>query len=495
MILRLIAFLFIFFTAAAADKNIIFFITDDQSPNLGCYGDKTAVTPNIDKLAADGILFENAFATTASCSASRSVVMSGVHNHLIGQYGHTHAFHKFASFKSISSLSLPLVLAKEGYRTAHIGKYHVAPEKVFHFEQYLTGDLRSTVKMADKCAAIFNSKDERHFFLYFATGDPHRYRYVDESHPGKYKPNLFGNKAAKGNYPGVKEVFFDPKNINVPAFLPDTAECRAELAQYYQSCSRIDQGFGRLMELLKKAGLYEKTLIVFTSDHGMAFPGGKTTVYEGGLKVPFVVRNPYEKKRGIISKALISHVDITPSLVDFAGALDPRSNGPKNLPKSSTKSTGSVPHDNEGDSEDFKTYQGRSWLSILASSDSLKHDKIFASHTFHEIQMYYPMRVIRDRQYKLIWNIAHQLPFPFAADLWRSSTWQAQEDKGPQAPFGLKTVAAYVQRPAFELYKIDEDPQEGNNLAENPEYAAILKKYKEKLNTYTFPLKTIKKIK
>ena len=84
----------------AAERNIVFFITDDESPTLGCYGDRVAVTPNIDALAADGTLFLNAFATTASCSASRSVVMSGLHNHMNGQYGHAHHFHKFSDFHS-----------------------------------------------------------------------------------------------------------------------------------------------------------------------------------------------------------------------------------------------------------------------------------------------------------------------------------------------------------------------------------------------------------
>ena len=90
----------------------------------------------------------------------------------------------------------------------------------------------------------------------------------------------------------------------IPHFLPDTVETREELVQYYQSVSRIDQGLARLIKILKEANLYEKTMIVFTSDHGMAFAGGKTTVYEGGLKVPFIVRNPYVKDRGVKHPAL-----------------------------------------------------------------------------------------------------------------------------------------------------------------------------------------------
>ena len=120
-------------SSQAAERNIIVFVTDDESPTLGCYGDRVAVTPTIDSMAADGVVFDNAFATTASCSASRSVILSGLHNHTNGQYGHQHDFHKFASWYDVVSLSLPRALARAEYRTARIGKYHVAPEEVYHF--------------------------------------------------------------------------------------------------------------------------------------------------------------------------------------------------------------------------------------------------------------------------------------------------------------------------------------------------------------------------
>ena len=111
-------------------------------------------------------------------------------------------------------------------------------------------------------------------------------------------------------------------------------------------------------------------------------------------------------------------------------------------------------------------------------------DVIHASHTFHEIQMYYPMRVYRDREYKIIWNIAHGQPYPFASDLWAAATWQAQWAKGKDAPYGGKTVDEYVNRPAFELYAIGKDPSESNNLAGNPEHADLLKRYQEKLKAW-----------
>lgn len=471
----------------AAERNIIFFITDDESPTLGCYGDPIAVSPAVDSLAADGTRFVNAFATTASCSASRSVVMSGLHNHKNGQFGHAHHFHKFASFHNVVSLALPRVLANAGYRTAQIGKYHVAPEPVFHFETYLKGNARSSVQLAENCREfITDNSDERPFFLYIATSDPHRGGGTDKNSKSELKPDLFGNKPNRGSYPGVEEVFFDPADVIIPPFLSDTPETREELAQYYQSCARIDQGVGRLIKILKENNLYEKTMIVFTSDHGMAFSGGKTTVYEGGLKVPFVVRNPYEANRGIVSEAMISHIDITPSLLDFAGGLDLEINGPKNWqdPNEFWRARGEALKENRDGGFKFRSYHGKSWIPILGNRDAEHWETIFASHTFHEIQMYYPMRVVRDKNYKLIWNIAHGLPYPFASDLWAASSWQAQFQKGMNAPYGQKTVGEYIHRPAFELYRISTDPNESNNLATDADYTATLARYKSILKKF-----------
>ncbi|TWT95131.1 sulfatase family protein [Neorhodopirellula pilleata] len=487
MALPLVASLVAASFASAAERNVLFIITDDESPTLGCYGDTAAVTPAIDAVAADGVVFRNAFATTASCSASRSVVMSGLHNHRNGQFGHQHHYHKFSSFNDVAKLALPRVMTRAGYRTGHIGKYHVAPESVYHYETYLKdGNGRNAVAMADKAKAFLtDTTDDRPFFLYFATSDPHRGGGIDQTSPLEMKPDLFGNKKEKGSHAGVEEVFFDPADVIVPAFLPDTPETRSELAQYYQSCARVDQGVARLVEILREADLYDKTMILFTSDHGMAFAGGKTTVYEGGLRVPMVVRDPYQEKRGVQTDAMISHIDITPTLLDFAGGLDNEANAPKdmlNIKKFRDEQKLSN-MDNHDGHKPFDQYHGRSWLPVLADPELPHHDEIFASHTFHEIQMYYPMRVVRDDQYKLIWNIAHPLPYPFASDLWAASSWQAQLAKGNDAPYGQMTVGRYVQRPEFELFNIAADPHESTNLATSPGHADILEKYQAKLKS------------
>jgi len=226
-------------------------------------------------------------------------------------------------------------------------------------------------------------------------------------------------------------------------------------------------------------------MIVFTADHGMAFAGAKTTVFAAGLHVPFVVRDPYQKNRGVESHGLISHADITPSLLDFAQALDRGNNRPKDFQKANEywKDKDYVAKDNRGH-RPFVTYHGESWVPILGDPNGEHHKTMFASHTFHEITMYYPMRAVWDGEYKLIWNIASGLPYPFASDLWASSTWQAQLEKGDDALYGFLKVDSYVNRPAFELYNVTKNRYENVNLAGDPEYSKVLESMKRKLKTF-----------
>jgi N-sulfoglucosamine sulfohydrolase len=469
----------------AAERNVIFYIADDLGHYMGCYGYSKVHTPHLDSLAADGTLFTRAYATTASCSASRSVIMTGLHNHANGQYGHAHDYHKFSSWPNCVTLSLPRVMSRAGYRTALSGKYHVAPEKVFHYDKYLAADGRDTFKLVDSCKPIIEEKSNKPFFLYIATADPHRGGGRDPKSNLEFKPDVFGNRKDGSNIGEISEIKYKPEDVFVPPFLPDTPACREELAHYYRSVSRVDQGLARLVQILKDAGVYDKTLIVVTSDHGMAFPGGKTTVYEPGLRVPFIVRNPYNTKRGVKCDALISHVDITPSLLDFAGGLDHSTNGPKDpLDAEAFWDAEKLDKKDNRGSKHLTRYHGKSWLSCLEKESDPSRQAIHGSHTFHEIQMYYPMRCIRDERYKLIWNIANPLPFPFASDLWTSSAWQAQLKLGKDANYGVRTVGEYIQRPRFELYDMQYDTEERKNLAADPAHAETLKLYQEKMKQF-----------
>ncbi|MBI1374740.1 MAG: sulfatase-like hydrolase/transferase [Phycisphaera sp.] len=469
-------------TAFGAKRNVVVFVTDDQSPDAGCYGNPVLKTPNIDAIAADGTRFTYAFATTASCSASRSVILTGLQNHANGQYGHQHHYHKMSSYDNI--LSLPVILDAAGYRTARCGKYHVAPEQVYLFDEKLPGNCRSPVEMADNCKAFIETESDKPFFLYIATCDPHRGNGDADELP--YKPNRFGNPAPGKSYPGITEVVYDPKEVIVPGFLPDTPTCRAEIAQYYQSISRVDQGVGRLTQIIKDAGKWDDTLFIYISDHGIAMPGAKTTVYEGGLRTPCIVRNPYVEKRGVVNDAMVSWVDLTPTIVDFAGALDPKGKVRKEVLAKVEHINNRTERTDPQTTRDTKAgeFHGRSFLALLDKTHVEGWDEINASHTFHEIQMYYPMRVVRERRFKLIWNIAYPLPFPFASDLWAAPTWQAQWKLGQDAPYGAKTVHSYIHRPQFELYDLEADPNEGNNLVDSQQYADVLERMKGKLKAF-----------
>jgi len=447
--------------ADAKRPNIVLFVTDDMGADAGCYGNPVIKTPHLDALAKDGIRLTDAFCTTASCSASRSVILTGLFNHANAHYGHAHDYHHFSAYKTVKSL--PVLLTEAGYLTGRIGKLHVEPDEVFKWETNLQGPERNPVVMANNSKAFIDEKSDKPFFLYFCTGDPHRSDgsiQVDPKLPADLQPNPFGNKPT-GGYPGVTEVKYDPKDVIVPPFLPDTPVCRYELAQYYQSVSRIDQGLGRLVEILKAAGKYDDTVLIFTSDHGIAFPGAKTTVYEPGMRVPMIVKLARGQETGDrgqggkICHAMISHVDLTPTILDFAGAL----------PK------------------DHKLH-GRSWKEAVREENPKGWDVVNASHTFHEITMYYPMRVVRTRQYKLIWNIAGPLPFPFASDLWAAPAWQDRYRQGPNTLYGKRTVNDYIHRPGFELYDLAKDPDETKNLAGETDYAELLAQMKAELKAF-----------
>lgn len=414
----------------AEQRNVVLMVVDDQGLDAGCYGNEVIQTPHLDALAAAGTRFDNAFCTTASCSASRSVLLSGLHNHANGQYGHMHGYNNFHTQTSVQSL--PRLLAKDGYRTCSIGKYHVQPEEVYHFEHYANDGImgaRSSVRMAENARAFIEQDDERPFFLYFCTSDPHRSRVG------------FANDRT---YPNVDEIEYDPATIPVPHFLPDLPETRRELAEYYQATTRADQGLGQLVKVLKETGHWDDTLVIYLSDNGIPFPGAKTNLYDPGMRLPLVIRSPDAGQKGIASQAMVSFVDITPTVLDYAQA-------------------------------DGSKYQlhGKSVLPVIEESNPVGWDHVFGSHTFHEITMYYPMRVIRTKKYKCILNLAHPLSFPFASDLYASDTWQAVLREGLDS-YGSRSVEAYLHRPRYELYDLERDPHEVNNLAADSDHQQIL---------------------
>jgi N-sulfoglucosamine sulfohydrolase len=363
--------------------------------------------------------------------------LTGLQNHANGQYGLQHATHNFSTRSFVKSL--PVLLGQAGYRTCSIGKVHVQPEELYRFDRYANDGIaggRNAVRMAENAEKFIRDDAARPFFLYFCPTDPHRAQ------------TGFANEP---EYPGVKPVKFNPREIPVPHYLPDQPEVRTELAEYYESIARVDQGVGRLVTALQVTGHLDDTLFIFLSDNGPPFPGAKTNLYDAGTRLPLVIRSPDQKKRGIISEALVNWTDLVPTILDYAGTKAP-----------------SYP------------LHGRSILPILDDAAPEGWDEIYQSHSFHEVTMYYPMRSIRTRQYHYILNLAHPLPYPFASDLFDSPTWQGVL-KRKDTQYGSRTVAAYIHRPRQELYDLESDPQEVVNVAERPERAKILTELQEKL--------------
>jgi len=415
--------------AAAEARNVVLVVFDDLGLQLGCYGNTEIRTPHLDAFAAEATRFDHAFCTTASCSASRSVILTGLHNHANGQYGLAHAEHNFHSLAGVRGL--PVLLSEAGYRTCSIGKVHVLPQESYRFDEYLndgTQGGRNAVRMAELAGEFFAREDDRPFFLYYCPFDPHRAR------------QGFGNEA---EYPGVTPVTYDPAALRPPPYLPDNDEARNELAEYYQSISRADQGFGRLLAALRASGHADDTLVVALSDNGPPFPGAKTTLYEPGVRLPLLVRSPAQSTHGQTCQALVTWADITPSVLDYAGVAPPR------------------------------PLHGRSILPLLDQTAPEGWDEAYFSHSFHEVTMYYPMRCLRTRRYKYILNLAHPLEYPFASDLFESPTWQGVLRRGDER-YGQRTVAAFLQRPRHELYDLESDPDEICNLADDPAHGEAL---------------------
>lgn len=458
-------------TQASGKPNIVLIVADDHGfGDAGCYGNNMIKTPNIDQLAADGIRFTHGYCTSPSCSASRSVILTGLYNHANAHFGHEHDYHHFRAFEYLKSL--PVYLEElASYKTARIGKYHVGPESVFHFQQTLQADGRNPVAMADSSKAFIEGNKNSPFFLYYCTHDPHRGGGVVESNP--YRPDRFGNKDE--GYPGVQRMMQEPNQVRVAPFLPELPETRAELVQYYESVNRVDQGVGRLVAHLKSAGVWDNTVVIYISDNGIAFPGAKTNIYEPGIRLPLIVKNLNGKDQGTVNNSLVNWADLTPTILDFAGVLQQAKVDLENSLRS-----GNYQNFSTGPIDDF---HGRSFKGILDIERPDGWDETFASHTFHEVTMYYPMRSIITKKYKLIWNIAYPLAYPHASDLWESATWQGALNS-EEKMYGPRSIEEYSHRPEFELYDLESDPDEVSNLAEQVQYQEVLQAMKLRLRSF-----------
>jgi len=410
-------------------------ISDNHcAADLGCYGHPDLRTPNLDALARRGTRFVNAFATVASCGPSRAVIYSGLLTHANGQYTHAHSFHNGVLAREVKPV-FDIVKAG-GYRTALFGKTSFTPlPGQYELDLISTGADRDLPGMARGAEAFIREGGDKPFLIALCTHDPHPQEKSPEQRR-KLKP------------PTPRTI--DPLKLTLPSYVPDRPDVRESFAEYYELVERLDDGFGQGLAMLDRVGKAESTLVLFFSDHGSSYPHGYTQ-YETGVHVPMIVFNPEAKRHGVVSDAMVSLADVTPTILDWTGVKGP-------------------------------TYplHGRSLLSVLDADKSTGWDSVVLSHVMHEVTMYYPMRTLRERRFKLIWNLCCQMPFMNAKEVEERSPWRLTIERGEKL-IGKRTVEKYIWRDPIELYDLETDPDEVVNLANNPAFTGIRRSMSEKL--------------
>ncbi len=419
--------------------NVLLIVSEDNSPNLGCYGDVYAKTPNLDRLAAEGVRFEHAFVTTASCSESRSSMLTGLFPHQNGQIGlATHGYCMFGHQANVASL-----LKSNGYRTGIIGKLHVNPAKAFPFDfqwndqRYCSFSHRDVRKIAE-IAGQFMTASKQPFFLMV-------------NYPDAHLPWLAQQK-------GVPDKPLAAGEVPPPAWVGlDTPALRQGAADYYNCIQRLDTAVGLLLAKLAETGQAKRTLVIYLADHGAQFPRGKLTCYESGLAVPLIVSWPGKARTGSVRDELVSTVDLLPTILEATGLKNP----------------GGLP--------------GRSLVPLLKNESVAWREYLFAEYHSHYPPLYFPQRTVRDGRYKLIVSLLQDRPDPTREVYLSPNTrWSiVREAELGAAPSNVRRAyETWHDAPPNQLYDLQNDPCELNNLANRPEWDAVLERLRRQLTQW-----------
>lgn len=409
--------------------NILLIVSEDHSPHLSCYGDTVIQTPNLDQIASNGILFKNAYITESVCSPSRSSILTGLYPHQSGHLGlTTHGFHYVGEIKTIYQQ-----LKEGGYRTGMIGKLHVQPDSIFPIDYYPLKspnyEKKGLGRYADYAGQFMQASDQP-FFLMVNLPDTHwPFQDVVEGRPAK---PVTPNQVVSFPYIG-----FDNERI------------RSYTSSLYNCMLRLDECIGELMGQLKSSGKERNTLVIFLSDHGDEMARGKFDIYEAGTKVPFMASWPGKIPKGVQSDALVSSIDIVPTVLELAGMR---------MPKGAT---------------------GKSLLPLFRKPGMNFRDYLFTEKNCDEVDMYYPRRAIRDKKYKLIYSLLDN-------EKNRVALRYTSEKRSPaiagcptikdleNAPDSIKKAYHDWINPAkVQLYDLEKDPFEFHDLSSNSKYDKV----------------------
>ncbi|XP_047517683.1 N-sulphoglucosamine sulphohydrolase isoform X1 [Pieris napi] len=471
----LFVFLCIIITETAItnkSKNVLILLADDGGFELGAYGNKICQTPNIDALARQSVLFDNAFTSVSSCSPSRAALLTGRPSHQNGMYGLHHGVHHFNSFENVTSL--PNLLREHGIFTGIIGKKHVGPSSVYKFDYEQTeennhinqvGRNITHIKMLSKEFLHRANEMNKPFFLYVAFHDPHRCGHSEIEY-GAFCERWGSGEVGAGLIPDWKPWYYQWDEVALPYHVQDTEAARRDIAAQYTTMSRLDQGVALVLEELEASGHKEDTLVLYSSDNGIPFPSGRTNLYDSGLREPLLISSPEPSaRRNEVSHATVSSLDVFPTVLDWFG----------------------IPAEGPSSNDIWSADAPKSLLPILEKEPAGRDDEAaFASQTHHEITMYYPMRAVRTRSHKLIHNLNFAMPFPIDQDLYASATFQdiLNRTRARQPLPWYKTLKRHYYRPQWELYDVRADPAELRNLHGKPTLAALEATLRERLRAW-----------
>jgi N-sulfoglucosamine sulfohydrolase len=374
----------------ATARDIVVMTTHDIGRHLHCYGVESVVSPNLDSLAAGGVRFGRAFATAPQCSPSRASLATGRYPHNNGVMGLAH--HGFDWELSPSAPHAAAIFRGAGFATHLFGSQHVTQ----HPERLGFDQLHPTQAVEQVLAS---ESQERRLYIEINFDETHR----------PYPP------------PGPT-----PRDLVIPGYLPAGPEAAEEMTALEGAITGMDAAAGRVLAALDRAGRADRALVVFTTDHGLAMPRAKCTLYDPGLEVALIVHWPdSDVGSGAVTNELVSNIDVLPTLLEGAGLAIPAG------------------------------IQGRSFLPLLRGAAYEPHQAIFAEKTFHSY--YDPMRCIRTSRHKYIRNFESGFAVEVPADIQQGPIFRANPGRYS------------TDRPSVvELYDLEADPLEEHNLAGSP---------------------------
>lgn len=435
--------------------NIIYIHTHDTGRYIQPYGHQVP-TPNLMELAESGTLFRQAFSAAPTCSPSRTGLLTGMAPHSAGMLGLAHRGFQLDDYGK----HLTQFLNKQGFETVLCGFQHEAPKrKLIGYQKVLdrktpefSNKLNNLGKYAHKAAAQLKAlfpnlagrlkeiKDK--VDIKSLTDLRNAYKTAEYLKQTSSAPFFlsFGMYSTHRNFPQIDQDT-DADYVLPPEPIYDTKETRTDMAKFITSAKIADKCVGIVLEAVREAGLEEDSLILFTTDHGIAFPEMKCTLSDAGMGVSLILNYPGNPKQGEVIDSLVSQLDIFPTICDLARLTKP------------------------------SWLEGKSMVPLLEDKTEQIRDEIYGEVTFHAA--YEPMRCIRTERYKFIKYFTEQ-----------GQAAPANIDDGPSKDFFLEADYLAHEPKTEQLYDLYLDPQEGNNVVDNERYQEVYQDLQERLRDW-----------